>query len=104
MKKWASSGIELILTTGGTGLGSRDFTTDLVEELFDSRLPGVEQALHNYGYKRVKSAMLSRLLAGVMGKTIIICLPGSPNAVKDALNVLIPSIFHSFHMLQDEKH
>ena len=104
LKKWASSGIELILTTGGTGLGSRDFTTDLVEELFDSRLPGVEQALHNYGYKRVKSAMLSRLLAGVMGKTIIICLPGSPNAVKDALNVLIPSIFHSFHMLQDEKH
>ena len=64
----------------------------------------VEQALHNYGYKRVKSAMLSRLLAGVMGKTIIICLPGSPTAVKDALNVLIPSIFHSFHMLQDEKH
>ena len=52
MKKWASSGIELILTTGGTGLGSRDFTTDLVEELFDSRLPGVEQALHNYGYKK----------------------------------------------------
>ena len=72
----------MILTTGGTGLGSRDFTTDLVEELFDSRLPGVEQALHNYGYKRVKSAMLSRLLAGVMGKTIIICLLSSPNAVK----------------------
>ena len=48
--------------------------------------------------------MLSRLLAGVMGKTIIICLPGSPGAVKDALNVLIPSIFHSFHMLRDEKH
>ena len=104
IKSWVSSGIELILTTGGTGLGSRDLTTVLLEDLFDSRLPGVEQALHSYGYKKVKSAMLSRLLAGVMGKSIIICLPGSPGAVKDAINVLIPSIFHSFHMLRDEKH
>ena len=104
IKEWASNGVELILTTGGTGLGSRDLTTGLIEKIFDSKLPGVEQALHNYGYKKIKSAMLSRLMAGVMGKTIIICLPGSPAAVKDAINVLIPSIYHSFHMLRDEKH
>jgi molybdenum cofactor biosynthesis protein MoaC len=104
IKDWASKSIELILTTGGTGLGSRDFTTKTIEQIFDSKLPGVEQALHSYGYRKTKSAMLSRLSAGLMGKTIIICLPGSPGAVKDALNTLIPSIFHSFHMLRDEKH
>ena len=104
IKEWSSKNIELILTTGGTGLGSRDLTTGIIEKIFDSKLPGVEQALHSYGYTKIKSAMLSRLLAGVMGKTIIICLPGSPGAVKDALNVLIPSIFHSFHILRDEKH
>ena len=104
IKEWSSKNVELILTTGGTGLGSRDLTTGIIEKIFDSKLPGVEQALHSYGYTKIKSAMLSRLLAGVMGKTIIICLPGSPGAVKDALNVLIPSIFHSFHILRDEKH
>ena len=104
IKEWSSKNVELILTTGGTGLGSRDLTTGIIEKIFDSKLPGVEQALHSYGYTKIKSAMLSRLLAGVMGKTIIICLPGSPGAVKDALNVLIPFIFHSFHMLKDEKH
>ena len=104
IKEWSSKNVELILTTGGTGLGSRDLTTGIIEKILDSKLPGVEQALHNYGYTKIKSAMLSRLLAGVMGKTIIICLPGSPGAVKDALNVLIPSIFHSFHILRDEKH
>ena len=104
IKEWSSKNVELILTTGGTGLGSRDLTTGIIEKIFDSKLPGVEQALHSYGYSKIKSAMLSRLLAGVMGKTIIICLPGSPGAVKDALNVLIPSIFHSFHILRDEKH
>ena len=104
IKEWSSKNVELILTTGGTGLGSRDLTTGIIEKILDSKLPGVEQALHSYGYTKIKSAMLSRLLAGVMGKTIIICLPGSPGAVKDALNVLIPSIFHSFHILRDEKH
>ena len=104
IKEWSSKNVELILTTGGTGLGSRDLTTGIIEKIFDSKLPGVEQALHSYGYSKIKSAMLSRLLAGVMGKTIIICLPGSTGAVKDALNVLIPFIFHSFHMLRDEKH
>ena len=104
IKEWSSKNVELILTTGGTGLGSRYLTAGIIEKIFDSKLPGVEQALHSYGYTKIKSAMLSRLLAGVMGKTIIICLPGSPGAVKDALNVLIPSIFHSFHILRDEKH
>jgi molybdenum cofactor biosynthesis protein MoaC len=104
IQNWIKAGVELIITTGGTGLGPRDLTIKTLEEIFDSKLPGVEQALHAYGRGKVKTAMLSRLTAGVVDGTIVICLPGSTGAVKDALNVLIPTIFHSFHMMKGEKH
>ena len=104
IKHWISDGVELIITTGGTGLGPRDLTIQTLEGVFDSKLPGVEQALHAYGRGKVKTAMLSRLTAGVMDGAIVICLPGSTGAVKDALNVLIPTIFHTFHMMKGEKH
>ena len=75
-----------------------------VKKIFNSKLPGIEQALHAYGRGKVKTAMLSRLTAGVVNGVIIICLPGSTGAAKDALQVLIPTIFHSFHMMKGEKH
>ena len=104
IESWIKDGVELIITTGGTGLGPRDLTLQLVENKFDSKLPGIEQALHAYGRGKVKTAMLSRLTAGVINGAIVICLPGSTGAVKDALKVLIPTIFHSFHMMKGEKH
>ncbi len=104
IESWIKDGVELVITTGGTGLGPRDLTIQLVEKKFDSKLPGIEQALHAYGRGKVKTAMLSRLTAGVINGAIVICLPGSTGAVKDALKVLIPTIFHSFHMIKGEKH
>ena len=104
IQNWINGGVELIITTGGTGLGPRDLTIETMEGIFDSKLPGVEQALHAYGRGKVKTAMLSRLTAGVVSGAIVICLPGSMGAVKDALNVLVPTIFHSFHMMKGEKH
>jgi len=104
IQNWIKEGAELIITTGGTGLGPRDLTIETLEGIFDSKLPGVEQALHAYGRGKVKTAMLSRLTAGVVSGAIVICLPGSMGAVKDALNVLVPTIFHSFHMMKGEKH
>ncbi|MBT3849146.1 MAG: bifunctional molybdenum cofactor biosynthesis protein MoaC/MoaB, partial [Candidatus Marinimicrobia bacterium] len=101
---WVKDGVELIITTGGTGLGPRDLTIETMEKIFHSKLPGVEQALHAYGRGKVKTAMLSQLTAGVLKNAIVICLPGSIGAAKDALNVLIPTIFHSFHMMKGEKH
>lgn len=104
IKNWTSEGVELILTTGGTGLGPRDLTIETLAGNFDSNLPGIEQALHAYGRSKVKTSILSRLKAGLIDKTIIICIPGSPGAAKDTLSVLIPTIFHSFHMMNSEKH
>ena len=104
IRSWIDSGVELILTTGGTGLGPRDLTIALMEKLFDSRLPGVEQALHAYGRSKIATAALSRLAAGVIGGTIVVCLPGSPGAARDGLTVLVPTIFHAFQMMQGEGH
>lgn len=101
---WVDDGVELILTSGGTGLGPRDLSVSIIEELFDSRLPGVEQVLHAYGRTQASTAMLSRLAAGTVDASIVICLPGSPAAAKDALKVLIPSIFHAFPIMKGEGH
>ena len=104
LRSWISNGIELIITTGGTGLGPRDLTVTIIEKFLESRLHGVEQALHAYGRGKVNTATLSRLCVGKIGNTIIVCLPGSPSAVNDGLDVLVPTIFHSFHMMQGEQH
>ncbi len=101
---WVSEGIELIITTGGTGLGPRDVTVDTVLPKFSQKLTGVEQALFSWGQGKIKTAMLSRLAAGMIGSSMVICLPGSTGAVSDALEVLVPAIFHAFAMIKGEGH
>lgn len=101
---WVRDGIELIITSGGTGLGPRDLTIETLVPRFTRRLPGVEQALFQWGQGKIRTAMLSRLAAGVIGQTLVICLPGSTGAAADALEVLLPGIFHAFSMIQGEGH
>ena len=102
--EWTASGVELIITTGGTGLGPRDVTVDALLPRFSRKLPGIEQALFNWGQGKIKTAMLSRLAAGMVGSSVVICLPGSPGAVSDALEILVPAIFHAFAMIKGEGH
>lgn len=101
---WISDGVELIVTSGGTGLGPRDLTIEALAPKFTRRLPGVEQALFQWGQGKVRTAMLSRLAAGLIGNTVVVCLPGSTGAAKDALEALAPAIFHAFPMLRGEGH
>ena len=102
--EWVATDIELIITTGGTGLGPRDVTVDVLNPKFSKKLPGIEQALLHWGQGKTKTAMLSRLAAGMVGSTMVICLPGSSCAVTDAVEVLVPSIFHAFSMIKGEGH
>ena len=99
-----SKGFELVVTSGGTGVGPHDVTIETIEPLLTQRLPGVEQALHSYGRSKTSTAMLSRLLVGRIGNTFVICLPGSPGAAKDALAVLMPSFLHVFPMIEGQRH
>lgn len=98
------SGAELIITSGGTGLGPRDLTIETLLPRFTRRLHGVEQALFQWGQGKVRSAMLSRLAAGMIGDAMVICLPGSSGAAADALEVLVPGLFHAFAMIRGEGH
>lgn len=90
---------DFVFTTGGTGLGPRDVTPEAVAELFEQELPGVEDHLRAYGARRTPFAMLSRLRAGRRGRTIIVCLPGSPGAVNDAIAALFPYVRHAAHVM-----
>ncbi len=102
--EWTTGGVELIITTGGTGLGPRDVTVDALLPKFSRQLPGIEQALFNWGQGKTRTAMLSRLAAGMIDSSMVICLPGSTGAVSDALEVLVPAIFHAFAMIKGEGH
>jgi molybdenum cofactor biosynthesis protein MoaC len=103
--KWSDDlGLDIIITTGGTGLSSRDTTPEAIKGLIERELPGVAETLRAYGQERNPFAMFSRSLAGVRSKTVIITLPGSTGGVKDGLSALFPFIFHAFKMLNDECH
>ena len=90
---------DLILTTGGTGVSPRDVTPDATREVIDYEIPGMAEAMRMKGLKKTPFAMISRAVAGVKGKTLIINLPGSPKAVKENLSVILPVLSHTIEKL-----
>ena len=96
--------VDLIITTGGTGMSPRDVTPEATFAVIDRRMEGVEESLRSFGQHRVPTAMLSRGVAGVRGTTLIINFPGSRSAVEDGMNALFPAILHTFRMMKGERH
>lgn len=97
-------GADLVLLTGGTGLGPRDVTPDAILPLLESRLPGIEDHLSQYFRSRLPAAMLGRVFAGRIGKAIVVGLPGSPGAARDAVAALFPTVKHAFHIIKGGGH
>lgn len=93
------AGADVLLVTGGTGIGPRDRTPEAVEPLLDLSLPGVVEALRSHGQARLGTAMLSRSVAGIVGRTAVVTIPGSPGACRDAIAVLFPALLHTKAML-----
>ena len=93
---------DLLLTTGGTGLAPRDVTPEATREILDREIPGIAEALRAAGMPHKPTAMLSRGLAGVRKKTLIINLPGSPSAVKDSFEILRPVLRHAVELMKGE--
>lgn len=100
----SSNRVHLVAVTGGTGLAPRDVTPEALEGLITRSLPGVETAFHDYGRERTPFAMLSRMKAGVVDQSVVLALPGSPSAVRDALDALFPYLAHAFQIIQGEGH
>ncbi|HLF14656.1 MAG TPA: molybdenum cofactor synthesis domain-containing protein, partial [Bacteroidota bacterium] len=96
--------VDLVLAAGGTGIGPRDVTAEAIAGVIDRRLHGVEAAFLGHGQERFPTAMLSRCIAGTRKGSLIVGIPGSPAAAKDALNVLFPALFHAFPIMRGAAH
>jgi molybdenum cofactor synthesis domain-containing protein len=92
--------VDLILTTGGTGLTPRDITPDVTLEIIDREIPGIAEAMRFEGLKKTPRAMLSRAVAGVKDECLIINLPGSPKAVKEGLDVITDVLPHAIEKIK----
>ncbi len=91
---------DLILTTGGTGFSPRDITPEATREIAERDVPGIAEAIRAHSMQKTPRAMLSRGISVLRGQTLIINLPGSPKAVQECMEVLIPAIEHGLDILQ----
>jgi len=91
--------LDLVFTTGGTGLGPRDTTPEAMAKVIEREIPGIVEASRVHGQERLPMAMLSRARAGLRGRTIIINLPGSKRGVEESLDAIFPGLFHAFFMV-----
>lgn len=103
LKSWVDElRLDLILTTGGTGMSPRDCTPQATKDLFDYEIPGMAEAMRAASLQITPHAMLSRALAGVRKQTLIINLPGSPKAARENLEVLLPVLPHALAKLKGD--
>lgn len=102
LRTWADSGeVDLILTTGGTGFSPRDCTPEATSAIVERLAPGLTEAMRSFSLKITPHAMLSRAVAGIRGKTLVVNLPGSPRAARENLAVILPTLSHAIDLLTD---
>lgn len=96
--------MDMVIFTGGTGLSPRDVTPEALEEILERRIPGIEEAIRNYGQQRTPYSMLSRSVAGLIGDTLVLGLPGSTNGAAESMDAVFPAILHIFKVMEGARH
>jgi len=100
VKKFSKAAVNLVITTGGTGVSPRDNTPEALRTLIEKKVGGIMEAARNYGQRKSPNAMLSRGIAGLIGKTLILTLPGSTRGATETMDALFPYVLHIFDVLE----
>ena len=95
--------LDLIVTTGGTGVGPRDVTPEATREVIEKEIPGMAEVMRFEGLKKTPHAMISRAVVGTRGQSLIVNLPGSPKAVKENLSALLPALSHAIDKIKGDE-
>ena len=97
---WSDEGLDLVLTTGGTGFSPRDWTPEATRAVIEREAPGLPEAMRRAGAEKTPSAMLSRAAAGIRKSTLIVNLPGSEKAARESLAAILPALPHAIEILR----
>jgi molybdenum cofactor biosynthesis protein MoaC len=103
-RAYCAEGIQLLIFTGGTGLSPRDVTPEALRPLIERPIPGIEEAIRAYGQARTPYSMLSRSVAGLIGNTLVLALPGSTNGAKESMDAVFPAVLHIFRVMEAFRH
>lgn len=104
VKNYCNAHCNMVIITGGTGLSPRDVTPEAIKPLLDRQIPGIEEAIRSYGQQRTPYSMLSRSVAGLIGETLVLALPGSTRGAGESVDAVFPAVLHLFNVVKGARH